>query len=120
MSDTAGTETADRRALVCAELKSRLPRIAALPGVRKVILYGSYAKCTDEPESDVDLAVFFDGCGRCLLEEYRQLVRICVSPVVDIQVQAFAADELDEPCGIIEEIVTFGTELPIACGDWIN
>ncbi len=92
-------------------LSTILDRIARLSGVDRVVLYGSYAKGTQSDESDLDLAVFFDSTKPCLLDEYRALNKICVNAELDIQVQAFHAFELLEPCGIIEEIDTFGIEL---------
>lgn len=90
--------------------------IAALPWVRRMILFGSYAKGTQSDASDVDLAVFVDCDKSLLLEEYRQLTEICRSAELDIQVQVFHVSELDEPCGIIAEIVTYGIELMPAAG----
>lgn len=90
-----------------------LQRIARLSDVYKVILFGSYAKGTATQESDVDLAVFFRSDKASLLDEYRALVRIFSAFDVEIQVQAFHAYELDHPCGIIEEIVTYGIEMPV-------
>lgn len=91
----------------------RLERIFRIPGAAKVILFGSYAKGTANAESDIDLAVFFDSDKECFIEEYRRLVDICSDSPMDIQVQAFGVCELHEPCGIVEEIVTFGVELPV-------
>lgn len=88
------------------------------PRAERMILYGSCAKGTNNAESDVDIAVFFNRrSGRessaYLLEEYRALVRACCNPERDIQIQAFCSDELDDPCGIVEEIVAFGIEVPL-------
>ncbi|MEG1547256.1 MAG: nucleotidyltransferase domain-containing protein [Clostridia bacterium] len=90
-----------------------LNSIACLPGVSRIILFGSCAKGTQTRESDVDLAVFFSLDKHCLLDEYRQLVRICSSSDMDIQIQAFNEAELDDPCGIIEEILAFGIEISV-------
>lgn len=88
--------------------------VSELPGADKLVLYGSYAKGTHSPESDVDLAVFFrDSANPPLIEEYRRLARICATPDYDIQVQAFALSELESPCGIVEEIDMYGVELPL-------
>ena len=89
-------------------LDAAVSGIAALPDVRCIILYGSYAKGTQTEASDVDLAVFFDTERTMLLPEYRVLTRLCRSAEVDIQAQAFAAVELAEPCGIVGEIVHYG------------
>ena len=88
-------------------------RISKLPDVDKIVLFGSYAKGTAEAESDVDLAVFFQAEEECLVAQYRALTRICANPELDIQVQPFHTYELLQPCGIIEEVVTYGIELKI-------
>jgi predicted nucleotidyltransferase len=94
-----------------ARMRDICKRIYALPNVNKVVLFGSYARGCAESESDIDLAVFFDCFDARLLEYYRQLARICVNPVIDIQVQPFHTFELATPCGIIEEIEAYGLEL---------
>jgi len=90
-----------------------LDRIRALKGVARIIVYGSYAKGDQRPDSDIDVAVFFDGDGSPL-ERYRTLVDICSMPEVDIQVQAFDVSELKDPCGIVEEIVKYGVDFSTA------
>lgn len=107
-------EHPDRKKAELVELfQDCVQRIANLPGVCKIVLYGSYAKGTQTETSDIDLAVFFKNDKPCLLDEYRQLVRLVSGIGVDVQVQAFHAFELNDPCGIIEEILTFGIELPL-------
>ena len=109
---------------VCGEISHIFPqhadvmekvceKISRLPDVEKIVLFGSYAKGTAEPDSDVDLAVFFRAQEECLREQYRALCRICVNPALDIQAQPFHAYELLQPCGIIEEVVTYGIELRV-------
>ncbi|MDO4582334.1 MAG: nucleotidyltransferase domain-containing protein [Bacillota bacterium] len=93
------------------ELLAKATQIHMLPNVNKVILYGSYAKGLATKDSDVDLAVFFDEDKEFFLEEYRALVKLCSDEKRDYQVQAFSALELQEPCGIIEEIVRYGVEI---------
>lgn len=94
-------------------LNDLIEPIARLPRAEKMVLYGSYAKGTNNEESDVDLAVFFNGDKQELIEEYRWLVRICMNPCWDIQVHAFNVSELVKPCGIVEEIDMYGIELPL-------
>lgn len=91
-------------------IRSCLRQIHDLPNVEKVVVYGSYAKGTNRDDSDVDVAVFFSLPEEEMLDCYRRLVKICNIPDADIQVQAFPVTELIDPCGIIEEIVTFGVE----------
>lgn len=88
-------------------------RVSKLPGAERIVLFGSYAKGTAEAESDVDLAVFFETEEECLVKQYRALMRICSNPELDIQAQPFHTYELLQPCGIIEEVVTYGIELKI-------
>jgi predicted nucleotidyltransferase len=91
-------------------VERRLNIIKTLRGVEKIIIFGSYAKGTNEPSSDIDIAIFFNSEEPVLLEQFRTLSKICVCPEIDIQVQAFSISELNEPCGIIEEIVNYGIE----------
>ncbi|HWQ06693.1 MAG TPA: nucleotidyltransferase domain-containing protein [Feifaniaceae bacterium] len=86
-------------------------KVSKLPGVERIVLFGSYAKGTAEAESDVDLAVFFQTEEECLIAQYRALMRICANPELDIQAQPFHTYELLQPCGIIEEVITYGIEL---------
>ena len=91
-----------------AQLDKKVTQIYQLPNVTRVMLYGSYAKGLATKTSDIDLAVFFDKDQEDLLEEYRALMQICSDAHMDYQVQAFLNKELDDPCGIVEEIVEFG------------
>ncbi len=94
-----------------ARMREICRQIDALDCVERVILFGSYAKGCPTSESDIDLAVFFQGGETSLVERYRQLARICANTEIDVQVQPFDACELNQPCGIVEEIVRYGVEL---------
>lgn|GEM_PF-967155 len=87
--------------------------ISRIPGVAKIVLFGSYAKGTQTPESDIDIAVFFDSDKTCFLDEYRALSKLCASFTQDVQIQAFGLYELEDPSGIVEEIAASGIELPM-------
>lgn len=89
-------------------------RIYSLPDVREIMLFGSYAKGGARPESDIDLAVFFDAQEDCLIGRYHELMHICANPEADIQAQPFHTFELLQPCGIIDEVVAYGIELRIS------
>ncbi|NMA36719.1 MAG: nucleotidyltransferase domain-containing protein [Papillibacter sp.] len=93
-----------------ASVKCRLDKIKTIDGVEKVIIFGSFAKGTNTPSSDLDVAVFFNTEEPILIEQYRTLSKICTCSEIDIQVQAFSIVELINPCGIIEEIARYGLE----------
>ncbi len=97
-------------ARLCAE-------ISALPWVDKIVLYGSHAKGCYTVNSDLDIAVFAQKGAVCDLQKYRQLARICRTDIMDVQVQVFSVEELEDACGIVEEILEFGIEItPLRCG----
>lgn len=100
---------------VPAPVRSLLRRvqgeILALPWVDRVLLFGSFARGDWNRESDVDLAVFARRGVLCGLTQYKLLSRICRDPRFDVQVQLFSVEELDDPCGIVEEVAAYGTDL---------
>ena len=73
-------------------------RISALPWAERSILFGSFAKGSWGIDSDVDLAVFIRRDCPCGLEEYRILNRFCKGSNLDIQIQIFSSEYLDDPC----------------------
>lgn len=99
------------------DIESFAVRVSKLANVKRAIIFGSYAKGLQSDKSDIDIAVFFDTDDCCRLNEYKQLVKIACSSTIDVQVQAFSVRELDEPIGIIGEILEFGVELPLLRGE---
>lgn len=79
--------------------------------VERVMLYGSHAKLTQTEESDIDIAVFVQNAayGKAI---FKQIARACLTSQRDVQVQVFPLADLAAPCGIIEEILAYGVELP--------
>ena len=83
--------------------------------VKKVILFGSYAKGKNNSESDIDIAL--------IIEEYNENEFISMGTFlldrteglkVDLQPLPFSEDEYNNPKGIMEEIINTGIELKIA------
>lgn len=86
-------------------------RLSAYTSVTKIILYGSCAAGTNGPDSDVDLAAFLKSGTPCGPKEFIELNRL-ISPFnYDVQLQVFSEDELEDPCGIVDEVVSFGVVL---------
>ena len=85
--------------------------IWSFPEVMRVVLYGSYAKLTHTEDSDIDIAVFVEDeyYGKTL---FKQIVKACTITELDVQVQLFPLSDLNFPCGIIEEILESGIDLP--------
>jgi predicted nucleotidyltransferase len=79
--------------------------------VQKIVLYGSYSIGNYNKSSDVDIAFFISDNNQNLRETYNYINKICSLYSVDIQPQVFYAYELEEPIGIIEEIVEYGTDV---------
>lgn len=102
---------ADVPAPVRGLLRRVRSKLAALPWVDRVLLFGSFARGDWNQESDVDLAVFARRGAPCGLAQYQILSRICRDPRFDVQVQLFSAEELDDPCGIVEEVAAYGLDL---------
>lgn len=91
------------------EIIACLDAVCAYPDVSRVIVFGSYAKGTQKPGSDLDVAAFLtSAAGEDLLPPFRALTKICLRAPIEIQIQVFAESELKSPCGIVEEIVEYG------------
>ena len=73
-----------------------------------IMLYGSYAKGTWNPSSDIDMAVFLRDNVKDIFYFYKKFNRITMNTGYDFQIQVFNRGEADEPEGIVEEIVTYG------------
>ncbi len=95
-----------------AQLLHRLrTAFLAYSWVDRVVLYGSFAKGCWREDSDIDLAVFLSPGTPCGLAQYITLSRLCRSADYDIQIQVFSVDELELPCGIVEEVAAYGVDL---------
>ena len=81
----------------------------------KVILFGSYAKGSNNEHSDIDLAIispdFKEGYS---LEYVSKLLSKAAKRKADIQTMPFSVEEYNNPIGLIEEIINTGIELEIA------
>lgn len=132
----------ERRGSVLADAVSQIKEI---PGVSRVILFGSCARGSSAEDGEIDIAVFFDTekngmheeyrrlarmCQHtkldiqvavfintektCLLDEYQKLVNICRETALEIRVQVFHDYDLRNPSGVMEDIVTYGIDLPLS------
>ena len=75
--------------------------------VRKVILYGSYAKGTArENESDIDVAIILDRLDDDLLMSEAKLFRLRRN--IDIRIEPILLEESDDKTGFLDEIMKTG------------
>ncbi len=74
--------------------------------VKKVILFGSYAKGTAREDSDIDVAVVFEHIDGDYLDVITRLSRIRRD--VEHRIEPVALDESNDKSGFLEEIVRSG------------
>ncbi len=86
-------------------------RIKEVLDVSKIMLYGSYAKGNYNKNSDLDIAVFIKDSTISIKDAYRIIQKICVTYDSDIQPQIFSEKEIQNPIGIVEEIMHYGIEI---------
>ncbi len=80
-------------------------------GIWRLYLYGSFAKGTQHPNSDIDLAVFLDKEDIDCLKDNLELMKIRWDIDLDIEPHAFARTDFDETDPYIKEIITTGERI---------
>lgn len=77
--------------------------------VSKVILFGSYAKGTAKPESDIDIAIISSQFGKNNLKEMMFLRRIALKIDSHIEPLPFSPKDLDDRySALAQEIIKYG------------
>lgn len=77
--------------------------------VSKVILFGSYAKGTAKPESDIDLAIVSSQFGKNNLKEMMLLRRIALKIDSHIEPLPFSPKDInDRYSTLAQEIIKYG------------
>ena len=77
-----------------------------------IILYGSYAKNSATENSDIDIAVIFDGYAGNWLKDSALLWKLTRNVSTDIE--PILLDRRQDPSGFVNEIVNTGKVLYIA------
>ncbi len=91
-----------------------IARVGQVLPVERAFLFGSHAKGRADAGSDIDIAVVspaFDGMPR--VEGFVLLMREARPFNADIQPLPFTPRDLEEPLGILEEIVKTGMEIAV-------
>ncbi|MGE5588786.1 MAG: nucleotidyltransferase family protein [Clostridia bacterium] len=73
---------------------------------KMVVLYGSYARGTARPDSDIDVAVVVDGLDGDFLDAHTQLFRLTRN--VDLRIEPVLVDESNERSGFLKEMLSTG------------
>ena len=97
---------------ILAMLKNLKNELISIEDIVSVVLFGSYNRGTYGKDSDIDIAVFVrnSAAGKMLMI-FRQAVRCAAKYNFDIQILIFTASSLDNPIGIVEEIVEYGRDI---------
>ena len=83
-------------------IKDRFP-------VKQVILYGSFARGTEHPHSDIDVAVVLREPPSDFLDAETELFYLCRD--IDLRIEPVIVDDQDDPGGFYEEITSYGTKV---------
>jgi len=79
--------------------------------VWRIYLYGSYARGTARPDSDIDLAIFLDKDEIDGFREDVELMRLRWDVDLRIEPHAFAKSDFDETNPYIKEIIETGERI---------
>ena len=75
--------------------------------IRRVFLYGSYARGTPRADSDIDVAVVMEKAPEDLLQAEADLFRMGMD--IDVRIEPIIIDENHDPSGFYEDISRYGT-----------
>ena len=74
--------------------------------VKKIILYGSYAKGTHREDSDIDVAVILESVDDDFLKSETKLFRL--KRDIDPRIEPILLEEKNDKSGFLEEILKIG------------
>ena len=77
--------------------------------VKKIILYGSYARESEHPGSDIDIAVIVDRIDGDYLELSVKLYEMVRD--IDVRIEPVLLNENLDKSGFIESIMKYGREI---------
>jgi predicted nucleotidyltransferase len=94
------------KAAAIESVKKYADRVRRDFNVKKVILFGSYAKGTAREDSDIDVAVVFERIDGDYLDVITRLSRIRRD--VEHRIEPVALEELNDRSGFLKEITKSG------------
>lgn len=75
--------------------------------IKRVFLYGSFARGTARTDSDIDVAVVLENEPEDTLQAEADLCRMGMD--VDVRIEPIIIDEMHDPSGFYNEIARYGT-----------
>jgi uncharacterized protein len=74
--------------------------------VKRVILFGSFARGTQRPDSDIDVAVILKKSPADFLDAETQLFTLCRN--IDLRIEPKIVEDENDPSGFYEDISRYG------------
>lgn len=93
-------------------VKKYADRVRREFNIKKVILFGSYAKGTAQEDSDIDVAVVFEHIDGDYLDVITRLTRLRRD--VEQRIEPVALDESNDKSGFLKEITQSGVTVYIS------
>lgn len=91
---------------VTEKVKEYAEAVKNLMPVKMIVLYGSYAKNTERPSSDIDIAVVVDKIKGNYLEQSRQLFHLVWD--IDTRIEPVLLSTREDKSGFLESILKYG------------
>ena len=96
-------------------VKAYVKKVCEKYKIKQIILFGSYAKGTNNEDSDIDIAIFSKDFKNSSIIEDMSFLLIKTSGLgIDLQPQPFTLDDYSNPDGLVKEILDTGIELKVA------
>ena len=80
-------------------VRSRFP-------LKRVILFGSFARGTQRPDSDIDVAVVLESQPADFLDAETELFKLCRD--IDLRIEPVIVEDESDPSGFYEDISRYG------------
>lgn len=77
--------------------------------VKQIVLYGSYVKDEENPDSDIDIAVIVESLDEDFIKAQTKLFKLRRS--IDLRIEPILIEQSNNKSGFLEEILESGIEI---------
>jgi predicted nucleotidyltransferase len=84
-------------------------RVLSFLSPSEILLYGSQARGTASPDSDIDIAIVFDEFQGNTIETEIELFKLCFD--VDTRIEPIILEEIHDPSGFLRQVRSTGKTL---------